>query len=402
MATENLPDNWASLPVMDAVAGGKQMRVKYDNEKQRLYLLDEKGGYTGKFLDANAAKSIDPDELNTPEQEKEKPPESQDEQEQPENGMEDENDEKPVKKKTRRRKQSNLLTGVLVAIIICLCGLLYIQSNKSSPEKQYTIIIAMDNIQPGMPIKGKLASFTIPASDYNLYGKEGLYLASEYESIENYVATTFIPKDGRITYSNIGESFQITNPWKPGTNSSYITIPVQAEIDDIDKYIWGNQITLTVVTTKVLSTDSFPNAVHPSTPDASCTSLLQSVQIDTYTISDATIFEVLNDQKKSLYSSYASMAAIPRIYQESSFSSRYSSEGYQVQSEIPAYIQIKVSKETVSWWETLNAGRYTVSVSINVTGSNCETSFQDETYQAIKTMLPTLKAAQHAAVSKED
>lgn len=378
MNEHKLPDNWDALPVKDVTTGGTRRKVKYDQQKNIVYLLDEHGDWTGEAGQAPARPATNAE------------------------GQEDGTEEK--KEIRRPPKAKSKSTPIFIAIIVVLCVLLVLQNSSGSvsTQKQYSVIIAMENIQPGEALKGKkLSAHSISMEEYYQYAASGgLYLESEYKNIENYYATSFIPKDGYLSYTNIGESFQATNPWTLSGASTTITIPIDATLDSLSQFIWGNEINLTVVARSVVETNKYPNAYRPESPEIEGSSSLQSVQIDTYKLNGFTIVDVLNDQKRSLYSTYASLAAIPKLYQEDCLNARYAS-GNQVQSDIPAYIKIAVSKETAEWWEKIANKRYTVTVTIDIIGVNCETSYQNETYQAMKAMLPILKSAWAEALAED-
>lgn len=375
MNQNKLPDNWEALPVKDVTTGGTRRKVKYDQESNTVYLLDEHGNWTGEAAKAPT-----------------RPAET--------SAGSGADGEQQIRRPPKAKSKS---TPIFIAIIVVLCVLLFIQ-NFSGPiasSQSYNIIIAMENIQPGETIKGKLASRTVSTEEYYKYAATGgLYLDTEYKKIEGYVATSFIPKDGYISYTNVGESFQATNPWTLSGAANTITIPIDATIDNLERFMWGNEITLTVVARSVIDTVKYPDAYRPSSPEVNGSSSMQSVQIDTYTLTDFTIVDVLNDQKRSLYSTYASLAAIPQLYQKDCLAARYET-GNQVQSDIPAYIRIAVSEETAEWWEKITVKRYSLSVTIEITGVKCETAYQNETYLALKAMLPGMKSAWKASLEED-
>lgn len=374
MNQNNLPDNWDTLPVKDVTTGGTRRKVKYDQESNTVYLLDEHGNWTGEAAKAPTLPAESGSAGGT-------------------------DSEQQIRRPPKTKSKS---TPVFIAIIIVLCAILFIQNFSGTLTTQsYTIIIAMENIQPGEIIKGKLASRTVSTEEYYKYAATGgLYLDSEYKNIEDYVATCFIPKDGYISYTNVGKSFQATNPWTLSGAANTITIPIDATMENMEQFMWGNEITLTVVARSIIETVEYPDAYRPSSPEVNGSSNMQSVQIDTYTLTDFTIVDVLNDQKRSLYDTYASLAAIPQLYQEDCLAARYET-GNQIQSDMPAYIKIAVSKETETWWENIANQNYSISVSIEITGIDCETAYQNETYLALKAMLPGMKNAWKASL-KED
>lgn len=382
MANYTLPENWDSFPIKNAVMGGVKKRIKLDEENNIIYLLDESGNWTGEKCKAPPKKPAGNGEE-----------ESQDTASTDESGQED-GEKKPEKKKKKPKKSSGA-TPLLIIIICILAGLLLWQNfgATESEAKQYPVIVAMENIYPGDVVSEKLASTTISEEDYARYKSEGgLYHPDEYSEIKNYVATEFIPKDGCITYANVGEVFNIQNPWTM-TGCHTILLPVSATTDDLEEFIWGNRITLQIrVEHTIEYFDEYPGH-RPSVDGIEGYSELKYRQIDYYTLKGYTIVDVLNSKMKSLYSSYAGVAAIPDNYLEVCLPVRYKSED-EIRDDMPAYIAIEVSEEVLEWWEDANHAYYgetEVSVSwMKVIGSGCENELQSKTHFRIQSILEKL------------
>lgn len=382
MANYTLPENWDSFPVKNAVMGGVKKRIKLDEENNIIYLLDENGNWTGE-------KCVAPPK---------KPAGNGDEESQDaattEASAQDTGEKKPEKKKKKPKKSSGATP--LLIIIICILGgiLLWQNFGNTKPEaKRYPVIVAMENIYPGDVVSEKLASTTISEEDYARYKAEGgLYHPDEYSEIKKYVATEFIPKDGCITYANVGEVFNIKNPWTM-TGCHVIVLPVSVTTDDLEEFIWGNRINLQIrVEHTIEHFDEYPGH-RPSADGIEGYSELKHRQIDYYSLKGYTIVDVFNNKMKSLYSSYAGVAAIPDNYLEVCLPVRYKSED-EIKDDMPAYIAIEVSEEVLEWWEDANHayhGETEVSVSwMKVIGSGCENELQSKTHFRIKGILEKL------------
>lgn len=382
MSQYKVPDNWDSLPVEEVLLGGIKKKIKYDKGINTVYLLNDRGEWTGEKAQAPARKA--PVSSAASSGNNAAAGASADDSTSPDN-------ENPVIMTTKPKKSK--WTPILIAIIVILSVLLVAQSNGFSLSKRtYSVIIAMENIQPGARVNGKLASVTISANEYHKYASMGgLYSASDYSAIKDFVATSFIPKDGYVTYANVGETFQATNPWTISGTKKTINIPIDVEKDDLEELLWGNKVKLTIVAKRDLSTVNSPDAYRPSSPDVEGSSQVQSIQIDTYTLADVTVIDVLNAKGNSLYTTFAGLAAIPEPYQADCLEARYSSEK-QIQSDTPAYIKVEVSGETAKWWQYLCDKKYEVTVAIKVSGVNCETALQNDTYLALKELIPSIKA----------
>lgn len=377
MSEYKLPENWESMPVVNAMIGSNQKKIKYDKETGLVYLLDDNGNWTGEKATAPPAMKASLLK-NTTE-------------------LEEAADNPKDIQKRKQRPQKSKLTPLLIIIIVVLAAIIFIQNSSGGGSKSYTVIIAMQNIQPGEKINDKLATLSISAEEYMQYSSAGgVYLEGDFESIEDYVATSFIPQDGVITYTNVGTTYIATNPWNLKDKPYTITIPVEATTDNLEQFIWGTTTDITFNAKKVIDENAYPEADYPITSDADSNSTLQSIHIITYLMKNVTIVDVLNNQKESLFSSYAAMASVPELYQKESLNARYTN-GKQVQSDTPAYIQIEVTKETKEWWDLLTR-RYTVKVALEVTGKNCGNSLQTDIYNSIKTMLPAMKSAWSAAL----
>lgn len=390
MANYQVPDNWASLPIKEAIMGGQKKKVKIDENLGVIYLLDERGDWTGEKY--RNPKSNNATSDNAAAHEGTTGNENSE-------GSDTES-EKPI----RRKKAKSKLTPVLVIIIIILGGLLALQNmDGATHSKTYNVIVAMQNIQPGESIEGKLAQVEIGADEYHKYASAGgLYLAAEYNSIQNYVATSFIPKNSYVAYGNVGRSFQAANPWTLPGGKTEIILPINLDKDKLEEFIWGNKVTIIVEARKTLNTEDYPDAYRPGAPEVTGSSKLQTIQVDTYRLEGITIVDMLNTQKKSLYSTYLAMSTIPEIYRKDHFATRYSSVE-AVHADTPAYIKVAVDEETADWWKHLTSAafRYTVSVILEPTGVNCETSFQSETYTAINAILPGIQDAWANATEEE-
>lgn len=387
MSLYKVPENWDTLPVEEVLLGGIKKKIKFDKGTNTVYLLNDRGEWTGEKAQAPARKASasagNSTGANTSAED-----------------SADTDGVNPVIMTTKPKKSK--WTPVLIAIIIVLSVLLIAQSNGFSlSKKTYSVIVAMENIQPGAKVNGKLASVTISANEYHKYtSMGGLYSASDYNSIKDYVATSFIPKDGYVTYANVGETFQATNPWTISGTKKTINIPVDMDEEDLDELLWGNKVKLTIVAKRDLETVDSSDAYRPSSPDVEGSTQIQSIQIDTYILSNVTIIDVLNAKGNSLYTTFAGLAAIPEPYQADCLEARYSSEK-MIETDTPAFIKVEVSGDTAKWWEYLNNKGYEITAALKVTGINCETALQNDTYIALKELIPGIKNAWGIPV-KED
>lgn len=380
MSQYKLPENWDKWPTMYISISGTKRKVKYDAAESTVYLLDENGEWTGRR--AKAPQGVG-------EKENSSGPENSNDVnlQEPENENGSAN-ERPSKKKKVKKTRTN---NILVAVIVVLVSILLFQNISGGSERTYEVIIAMENIQPGEYLTDKLAAVNISADEYRTYTSSGgIYLSSQYDDIRNFIATSFIPQDGFITYSNVGEAFYMTNPWQLNTGSyTVITIPITADAKNLSKYICGNVVTLTIVTEQLVKTEPYEDASRPSAPEVSGSSALDTYLVSTYVLNNITIVDMLDKDIKSLYGTFATYAAIPSPYLQECLDVRYENIS-QIKADTPAYISVLVPTETASWWDVIEKTKCTVIVSVEVTGADCATPLQDETYKAMMELVAAL------------
>lgn len=383
MSQYKLPEGWENWPVKQVTIAGKQHNVRYDEKNSYAYLLDDKGNWTGKT--ANASRKAITADTDTGE-----------EADDSENEGEQTEDQQPPKKKkiTLHNTRKSKTNPILIIIIAILAGLLLFKNTSSGPsETTFEVIVAMENIQPGQPVEGKLSAITISAEEYRAYTVNGgIYHADQYDGIRSFIATDFIQKDSLITYTNVGRNFSAKNPWimNIGTDA-VIIIPVTDAGTNLSKYICGNVIDLTVTVETIMKTDDCLDAERPDIPEASSSSSQKIVQVDTYTIRNLVIVDVLNKGQESLYSTHAALAAIPEEHRAETLASRYNIAS-KVNKDTPAYVTLRVSKECKDWWQTIT-GKYDSEISVKIsftTNINCTNDAQTKAYSAISSMMPTL------------
>lgn len=389
MANYAVPDNWASLPVKEAVMGGIKKKVKIDEENDIIYLLDENGDWTGEKCHRGkpSGAGTAPGSSNNAESKQE------------------DGDGKEEAPKKHKKRQKSKMTPVLLIIIAILGAVLLWQNfgNTITQGTQVSVIVATRNIQAGEVIDvSKVTSLEISLEEYRKYNSQGgLYLVSEYPAIMNFVATTFIPVNGYISYNNVAPTYQAVNPWTlPGGKDSII-IPIDTKVDSLEEFMWGNKVTVHIQATRLINTKDYPEGFRPYCPEVTGSSELVTTQKDSYVLPNVTIVDMLNTYKSSLYSNYLAMSDVPAKYQTEHFAMRYSTMD-TVFTDTPAYIKIAVDPQTAEWWKILNRNfDYTITVYLEKTGIDCETEFQSNTYQAIKAILPNIQTA-WAAVNKEE
>lgn len=380
-----LPENWEQLPMREVIISGQRRKIKYDEETEFIYMMDSTGKWTGERTKAKL-----------PPVKKQEPPEAAQEPESTEGEAASATTEvpedspkaqAPAPAKKRKKKKSNLFTILVTALVVL--GLVKVFDGKKldGTPTEYTVIAAMQDIQPGESVSGKLASITITAAEYHQYNAQtSLYSADKYNTIKEYVATAYIPAKAYITYGNVGASYSPSNPWAGTQGAETINVPVDINIQQLANYMWGKEVTFTLTVRKVISHE--PQENGSANAGYTSSSMIETTNVDTYTVPKCTIVDVLDTYKKSLYASYAALVSIPDAYRFDYLSTYYSSHR-QLKADTPAYVTLTVPAEFASIWKNV-VNTYSYEVELSVTGSTCTTALQYDAYQAIQKIMPSL------------
>ena len=81
------------------------------------------------------------------------------------------------------------------------------------------------------------------------------------------------------------------------------------------------------------------------------------------------------------------------MYQSECLTNKFSSQD-EIEDYRPAYIKLAVLPETAEWWTEINrTKKYTISISMEVTGAECDTGHQSEVYLAMKQLFTGMAQA---------
>lgn len=404
-----LPENWKDMPVKTVLVAGVKRQIKYDSQTQTLYMLDSTGNWTGEkaktqLTPAEILRQHSANQEEDGDQDTEPAvagtgdvPEEKDAVSDGAAPAEDANAKKKAPKKKKKLTTGKLLLIVLAIIAVFLGISVFRTAEEINPTK-YTVIVAAKDLRPGDRLSGNLASIVIPADEYHAV-TSGIYKAAAYKTIENYVATAYISKynpddpsgDSFITYNNVDKVYEPANPWKQGGTVNYINVPVNATNQNLGNFMWGNQVTVTITTKKTISSTPNADVNIPTTEQAQGNSVIQTVRVDTYNLTNLTIIDVLDQNQRSLYSSYASMIAIPSGYLNNYLANYYSSRS-NISKDTPSYIQLAISPETYTIWKKLNENPI-AEITVAVTGTHNETELQRTVHEDIEIVIPAIKKA---------
>lgn len=383
-----LPENWEQLPMREVIINGQRRKIKYDEENELIYMMDSTGKWTGERTKVKLPPEKKQESAETPQA-----PEDAGDEHSPANTEATESQNKvqtPAPAKKRKKKKSNLLTIIVTALVVLGLVKVFDGKNLDGTPTEYTVIVAMQDIQPGENVGGKLASVTITADEYHQYNAQAsLYSADKYSTIKEYVATAYIPSKAYITYGNVGASYSPSNPWAGTQGTETVNIPIDVDIQQLADYMWGKEVTLTLTVRKVTNQES--SGTNDTSENISSSSMYETTRVDTYTVPKCTIVDVLDTYKKSLYASYAALVSIPDAYRSDYLSTYYSSRR-QIKADTPAYVTLAVPAEFIAIWKNISTTTsYTVDFS--VTGTACITELQSTAYQSIQQIMPPLVKA---------
>lgn len=219
---------------------------------------------------------------------------------------------------------------------------------------------------PGHVISKKdFETVEISGAEYQMVlSSGGIYTGEDLSSLKGYVVTSYIPEGSFLSYTDVGVSYAPENPWKDtGEYECVITLPVSAAPKTFADCLWGNIVDLELQITTQLSPSDESGAQNTETSPAGIThqsSRIESAITDTYTIQQITIVDVLDQNQKSLYIRYQSLASIPVVYRDKQLREIYTDE--KLNGEIPCYIQVAVTGDQAAALEPLSGDNVTVTV----------------------------------------
>lgn len=251
------------------------------------------------------------------------------------------------------------------------------------------VIVATNVIIPGEEItENTLEIREIPENDYRLLSAAvGLYTDAELDKLTGLVATNYIPAGKYLSYSDLGRTFGSVNPWE-GEYEEYkrIAIPVSPTPDNLTGINWASTVSLTItVQTKQTNenTTSKDEEEGSGTPDGMEheSSVLESMVVDTYRLSNVWIADIQNAAGESLYARYYAISSIPSAFQVDYLQALYQDET-QRDKDIPAFIIICVTDAQYELLSGIPHVDMTVEVSNSVFASG--TMVQNETYAMLR------------------
>lgn len=246
-------------------------------------------------------------------------------------------------------------------------------------EKMIQVLVSSSAIIPGQTITSDLfLVHEIAETEYrNLSATNGLYIKKDLANLEGLVATKYIPAGKYLGYDDVGRSFGTVNPWD-GETAGYtlIALPVSVTTENFTYLNWGNSIDLTITVQTKQTNENMGNGEDTeTTPDGleHESSVVESMVIDTYKLTNVRIGDVQNVHGNSLYSRYYAIGSIPVAFQSDYLANLYQDPAKMLY-DTPAYIIVCLTEEQASLISGLPQEAMTVIVSnpVSHSGSNLQ------------------------------
>lgn len=437
------PEYINNLPIRQISIGGIVQPVRYDDEKKRIYLLDEEGNHTGSIGTADLSGSSQKQEnKEMPESvmpafapaEAEGSPEVTDPPVPGDTEIPPPNMDEYEECTGRSWKQLLLVFGAAAAfiVIILLLSSLFSGKNRNTgavgdttasptisqteqttvpietteateqteaptePEVKISVLVAGTTLLPGDSLDAADLTFMeISEEEYTmLSAMGGVYILGEEPILDGFVSNQYIPEGGYIWQDCAALTYSPANPWA-GLENGYQTvrIPVVLQPQQLNSILCGTQVDIKIETQTRLTTDN-PVSPEGDTADASGlqhdSSTVESMVIDTYIIPKALIVDTLNKRTDSVYADYCALATIPAPYRSVYLQKKYASVA-DLEELLPVYILIALPQQQAEFLNTLNTSNMTVTITGNA--PKVDTMVQSERYEAVKETAASIQDA---------
>ena len=382
-----------TLPVKTMTVGGGERRGRFDEVNQLFYELNEDGELTGRVA-----------HIQTPAPPPEEPPEEEDDRDTTGSGPAKKPKRKNRKRKERipgphdpagdRRKYRVVLIGaILTALLIALLygprtivgnltgqfsGAAAVQEAGENGEPQsaeapdsIAVVQVTKDVIPGDRITGDMIrEASISAESYNLITLGGrlVYPWDRRETLIGSYISAYVPAGQYLTYADVStvRPGSDRNPWIVDENI-YTDIPVTEDMLSSGQLSFGSVMDLTIRKESVHETEVKPDENEETVPGLEHSASVQkSITVDTYTLRDIVLCDLLNREGESICSSFIRFLSIPEEEREGYLARLFSTDPGTIQDLTPAYITVCVTKEQMDRLGDLTADG--VSITVSFTG----------------------------------
>lgn len=405
-------------------------KARYDAERKILYMLDENGNYTGKYgpADVPTQKLAGKSEAHLSTEPGTDLPENSEDTAKEHSEKSFANTEKTSGKEFFKRNKKKIILGaVCVAVIIAgiVCGrvmhILNSQEGSETKETQasqnseilssekdettateattsttaavnnkntVTVLTARKTLLPGHTLSSDdFLTVTISEADYLLLDSiNGVYTKAEIDVLKGQTVLTYLSAGSYVGYDDVGPTYAPVNPWRQlEKDQSTVIISVEANAETLKNILWGNQMDIQIqVQTKYTSSTSNDNTEEGTEYESGVnhsSSVIESTVVDTYICQNAVIIDVLDSNKKSLFTEYSMLTEIPFGYRTTQIEKRYYSL-YEIEKAIPCFIEIAVSSEEAEIIKALDTSNMTIT--LGNAKPYAKTELQSDTYTALQ------------------
>lgn len=259
----------------------------------------------------------------------------------------------------------------------------------SGQAEMVSVLTAKSTMLPGhVLVKNDFATTEMSTREYQaLMAAGGYYKESDLSLLEGFVVVDYIPMGSCIQNDAVAAQYAPVNPWGKTTEQQVVvTLPITVTPETLTGYLWGKSLDITVRTETKVELPVSPQEDPPeeagnNTPDGIQheSSTVEAIQADTYILRAATIIDVLDEQKESLFSQYASLTSAPAPYRPEIIAGwqRESIEGL-----VPVYIKVAVPAEQGLLLNELEGSNMTLT--FDAVGENCTTTLQADAFTSLQ------------------
>ena len=439
-----------NLPVKTMTVAGREVRGRFDAEKQLFYQMDEAGNLTGRAAHVGQAAPMPEHEPEPePEPEEEMPEQKFHKQEKPPKREKPKKQKKPPKEPKvrnpdkKKSKHKIIFAGALLIalmfavlfgpqkIVSNISGMMgngeqsqeVATENKEEPEEEpkeptdlstLRVIQVTKDMIPGDQItEESIQEASISAESYNVINLSDnqVYQWDRHESLIGSYISEYVPVGQFLTYSNVSATQPrlMLNPWIVDENI-YTDIPIAEDMLQNTNLTFGaimnlsikkESVTETTVETPEKGEEDVAGMEHSST-------VQQSYIVDTYSLNDIVLCDLINSEGESIYNYYIRFMSIPVGERADYLPGLFKQDPSLEQKLTPAYITICVSKEQMNKLGDLSTDGVSITVSFtgqNDLDSNDKKSFSEDTVllkQTIQSVLDKVHSEQEEVTEDAD
>lgn len=372
--TKEERDRIMALSVRQFKIGGSTRSGMFDENTKMLYMLDENGELTGECARYKGSLPVTPpstpQETSAAEQKKPAQPEKK----------KTASGDAVEKKSTSKNKYLKylLLVVALMAVFVMVSTVMNTLSTdteeqpdtvldepiKETVSDLYGISEGAESVSVIQVVRNMLPGEVISSDDiqeitvsYAFYAQLSLSNSTLYkwESAEHLIGCyvkEYMPSGGLMSYDDVVSSYELaigSNPWLENVEGSYIKIPLTEELKANTDLRFGSLIDLAVVSEDKKTTtiknpdDDETEEIYESEGITHESSVGSNILVDTYTISDLVVCDVLASDGNSIFDAYVSYMGVPVGERYDFFTALFNDDPSLPDELTPAYILVHVS-----------------------------------------------------------